>query len=385
MLRSTCHQDRSLDRRRATRSGEPFPRAVRTRPNQEEDQVVRGSAQHHSTLSRREEDSLAEAALTGDGEAFSRLTEPYRWELQVHCYRMLGSLDDAEDLVQETFLRAWRGLDGFEGRSTFRTWLYRISTNACLDALARAPRRSRAQSRPGGAEIEWLQPYPDHLLERVAPSHEQPEAVLVAKETVELAFLVAIQHLTPKQRAILILRDVLGWSAKETALLLEISIASANSALQRARPAMKRHLPQNRTDWGTGDTLTSEERDLLRRYMDAGERSDVSAMVALLSEDARLTMPPLPDRFLGRETIKAFTAEVFDPGSEHFHGQWKYIPTRANRQPAAAAYVRLPGDSLYRPQALIVMTTRYGRITDLVSFSPDLFPAFELPEVLVVA
>lgn len=345
-----------------------------------------GSAQNNRTLSQHEDGPLVKAALAGDDEAFSRLTEPYRWELQVHCYRMLGSLHDAEDLVQETYLRAWRGLDGFAGRSTFRAWLYRISTNACLDTLGRAPRRPRAQYVHGGTVrskgIEWLQPYPDHLLERVAPSHEQPEAMLVAKETVELAFLAAIQYLTPKQRAILILRDVLGWSAKETASLLEISVASVNSALQRARPAIKRRLPADRTDWGSEETLTGEERELLRRYMDAGERSDVSAMVELLSEDARLTMPPLQDRFLGREAIRTFALEVFDPASDRFHGQWKYIPTRANRQPAVAAYVRMPGDPLYRPQVLIVMSTGGGRITDLVGFPPNLFPAFELPEVL---
>lgn len=327
-----------------------------------------------------------DAARAGDGEAFSTLTERYRWELQVHCYRMLGSLDDAEDLVQETFLRAWHGLDGFEGRATFRAWLYRISTNACLDALDKAPRRSRARPSRGGpgrsGEVEWLQPYPDRLLERVAPSHEQPEAVLVAKETVELAFLAAIQHLTPKQRAILILRDVLGWSAKETASLLGVSVASANSALQRARPALKRHLPERRTDWGAASPPTDEERELLQRYMEAGERANVSAMVELLSEDARLTMPPFPERYIGREAIRAFALEVFDPGSARYHGEWRYVPTRANRQPAAAAYVRLPGEAFHRPQVLIVMEVDRGRITDLTGFPPDLFPAFELPAAL---
>src|SRR5918995_126434 len=175
--------------------------------------------------------------------AFSALVERHRRELQVHCYRMLGSLDEAEDLTQETFLRAWRKRASFEGRSTIRAWLYRIATNACLDALQRRPRRAT------GGGVAWLQPYPDELLEGVAAPGDEPDAAAVEKETIELAFMVAVQHLPPRPRAVLILRDVLGWSAKETAALLETSVPAANSALQRARAALKEHLPEHRSEW----------------------------------------------------------------------------------------------------------------------------------------
>jgi RNA polymerase sigma-70 factor (TIGR02960 family) len=178
------------------------------------------------------------AIARADEAAFSELVERYRPEMQVHCYRMLGSYEDSEDAVQETLLRAWRRRETFEGRSTFRAWLYRIATNACLDALGRRERRLQTAT---GAEVPWLQPYPDRLLEEVAASEEEPGALVVAKETIELAFIVAIQHLPPRQRAVLILRDVLGWTAKDTAALLETSVASVNSALQRARGALKRH------------------------------------------------------------------------------------------------------------------------------------------------
>ena len=188
-----------------------------------------------------------EAAITGDRDAFTAIAERHRRELQVHCYRMLGSFDDAEDLVQETFLRAWRSRATYQGRSTFRAWLYRIATNACLDALEKRP-RTPTQS----GEVTWLQPYPDRLLEDAAPSDAEPDALVVAKETIELAFLVAIQHLPPQTRAVLILRDVLGWPAKDTAALLDTSVAAVNSALQRAHAALKQHLPERRTDWAAG-------------------------------------------------------------------------------------------------------------------------------------
>src|SRR5688500_4983166 len=201
-----------------------------------------------------------------DEAAFAALVDRHRRELQVHCYRMLGSFEESEDLVQETFLRAWRKRQSFEGRSTVRTWLYGTAANACLDALERRPRRL------AGGEIPWLQPYPDHLLEEIASSDDEPDAAAVEKETIELAFLAAIQHLPPRPRAVLILRDVLGWSAKDAAALLETSVASVNSALQRARAGMKKHLPARRLEWAPGADASEAERVLLRRYVDATER-----------------------------------------------------------------------------------------------------------------
>jgi RNA polymerase sigma-70 factor (ECF subfamily) len=336
------------------------------------------------------EDALVvAAALAGDEAAFGALAERYRRELQVHCYRMLGSFDDSEDLAQETWLRAWGKRASFEGRSTFRAWLYRIATNACLDFLDRHPRRPLArplaperQVPALPAEIGWLQPYPDRLLEPSAPSVDGPEARLVAKETIELAFLAAIQHLPPRQRAVLILRDVLGWSGNDTAALLEVSVAAVKSALQRARPALKEHLPEQRLHWAPSFEPTPEERALLQRYMDAHERADIDALAALLREDALLTMPPHPMWFLGRESIMAFTADVFDPASPMYHGRWRGLTTRANRQPAAAHYVQRPGDVVYRAQCLDVLRIVDGKVAEITTFVPELFAAFGLPPTL---
>ena len=255
---------------------------------------------------------LQAAERYGDQPAFSQLVERHRRELQVHCYRMLGSLEDSEDLVQETFLRAWRGRAGFSHRETssFRAWLYRIATNACLDVLRGRPRRilppqvapagDPAAPPPPPADLPWLQPYPDRLLEPIAPAGDEPGAVVVARETIELAFLAAIQHLPPRQRAVFILRDVLGWSSKETALLLKASVASVNSALQRARATLRDRLPERRTEWAPSSGPSEEERELLRRYVEAHERSDADALAELLREDARLVMPPHPGTRGGR-------------------------------------------------------------------------------------
>src|SRR5688500_2857840 len=244
-------------------------------------------------MSPNEGSAAVAAARASDESAFAELVESYRRELQVHCYRMLGSFEDSEDLVQETFLRAWRKRASFEGRSSFRAWLYRIATNACLDALERRPRV--AAERDGAqpvAEIPWLQPYPDQLLEGIAASDAEPEAEVVAKETIELAFIAAIQLLPPRQRAVLIARDVLGWSAAESAALLDVTVAAVNSALQRARATLKQHLPRHRLDWAPGSEPSREERELLQRYMDASERGDAEAMIELLREDAFFAMPP---------------------------------------------------------------------------------------------
>jgi RNA polymerase sigma-70 factor (ECF subfamily) len=318
--------------------------------------------------------------LPGDEAAFAALFERHRRELQVHCYRMLGSLHDAEDLVQETFLRAWRNRESFEGRSSFRTWLYRIATNACLDALAR--RRARPVEVGGGyGEIQWLQPYPDHLLEEVADPEAGPDSTVVAKETIELAFLAAIQHLPPTQRAVLILRDVLGWSAKETASLLDTSVPSANSALQRARETMQRRLPARRAEWTRDPAPSEEERGLLRRYIEAHERADVDGFASLLSEGVSFSMPPQPTWVAGRdEVMRYLTANGF--GSPEVLGELRLVPVRANRQPGAANYVREPGDTEFRAMALDVLRFEAGRLVEMTAFPPALFPAFGLPLTL---
>jgi RNA polymerase sigma-70 factor (ECF subfamily) len=354
-----------------------------------EEALLRGSKLMGSNS---EDGMVVAAARAGDEAAFGALAERYRRELQVHCYRMLGSFEDAEDLVQETLLRAWRRRESFEGRATFRAWLYRIATNTCLDFLDRHPRRplprqlaatpDQPAPAPPPAEIPWLQPYPDRLLEPVAPSDAEPDSALVAKETIELAFLAAIQHLPPRQRAVLILRDVLGWSANETAALLEMSVAGVKSALQRARPTLRQHLPEERLHWAPAAAPTAEERALLQRYMEANERADMNALAELLREDVLLTMPPHPMWFMGRESILAFTAEVFDPASSWYHGQWRSLPTSANRQPAAAHYVKLPGDDTFRAQVLDVLRVVDGKIVEVMAFEPRLFPAFGLPPTL---
>jgi RNA polymerase sigma-70 factor (ECF subfamily) len=318
--------------------------------------------------------------LPADEAGFAALFERHRRELQVHCYRMLGSLHDAEDLVQETFLRAWRNREGFEGRSSFRTWLYRIATNACLDALAR--RRARPVKVEGGyGELPWLQPYPDHLLDEVAASEAGPDSTVVAKETIELAFMAAIQHLPPNQRAVLILRDVLGWPAKETASLLDTSVASANSALQRARETMQRRLPARRAEWTREAAPSEEERELLRRYIEAHERADVERFAELLSEDVNFSMPPQPTWVAGRDEVMRFlTANGF--GSPDVLGELRLVPVRANRQPGAANYVREPGDTEFRAMALDVLRFEGGRLVEMTAFPPELFPPFGLPLTL---
>jgi RNA polymerase sigma-70 factor, ECF subfamily len=319
-------------------------------------------------------------SLPRDEVEFEALFERHRRELQVHCYRMLGSLHDAEDLVQETFLRAWRNREGFEWRSSFRTWLYRIATNACLDALER--RKARPVEVGGGyGEVPWLQPYPDHLLDEIAATEAGPDSTVVAKETIELAFLAAIQHLPPTQRAVLILRDVLGWSAKDTASLLDTSVPSANSALQRARETMQRRLPERRAEWAREASPSEEERELLRRYIEAHERADVDGFASLLSEDVSFSMPPQPTWVTGRdEVMRYLTAHGF--GSREVIGELRLVPVRANRQPGAANYVREPGDSEFRAMALDVLRFEGGRLVEMTAFPPELFPAFGLPRTL---
>jgi RNA polymerase sigma-70 factor (ECF subfamily) len=324
------------------------------------------------------------AAVAGDRDAFAAVTARYRHELQVHCYRMVGSLEDAEDMVQETLLRAWRRRETFRGRSTVRAWLYGIATNACLDALDRRGRRllppavasaaDPAAPPPPASEIGWLEPYPDQLLDELADEEAGPDETIVGRETVELAFLVAIQHLPPRQRAILILRDVLGWSAREAAEALGTSVIATNSALQRARATLKDKLPPRRVEWARAETQDAEERSLLARYVDAWNRSDVDGLVALLTEDARLAMPPTPAWYDGREAIGIFLAgyPLAPTTPPHIH-----VPTRANRQPAFAVFLSGDPGTKPRPLGLEVLRIEHGLIAEIDIFlQPELVERF---------
>jgi len=319
-------------------------------------------------------DAAVASAVAGDESAFAALVERHRRELHVHCYRMLGSFEEAEDLVQETFLRAWRNRGSFEGGPGFRAWLYRIATNACLDAIRRSKRR--LPSLHSFAEVPWLQPYPDRLLDELAPSEAEPHAVVVAKETIELTFLAVIQLLPPRQRATLVLRDLLGWSAGETASLLDTSVAAANSALQRARATLRERLPTRPSEW-SGSEPSDEERVLLRGFIDAHERADAAAAVALVREDIRVTMPPHPWCFDGLAAIEPLLHEGLTAP-----GDWRLVPTRANRQPTAASYLRAPGDSEFRAFKFDVLRVEDGKIVEITTFDASLFSAFGLPPTL---
>jgi RNA polymerase sigma-70 factor, ECF subfamily len=330
------------------------------------------------------EEQVVGAATAGNEAAFTQLFERYRGELQVHAYRMLGSYEDAQDAVQEAGFRAWRSRATYDGRATFRAWLYRITTNACLRILERRPQRlvpyeagpaAELGARPQPpADLPWLQPYPDHLLDEGL----QPGDAVVARETIELAFLAAIQHLPPRQRAVLILRDALDWPADDTAAVLEMSLAAVNSALQRARATMKERLPAARIEWAGVAEAGDAERSLLQTYMEAFERHDDRQLVALLREDVRLAMPPHPTWYEGRDAVAAFLAGVaFAPGSEAH----RFMPTRANRQPAFGVYRGEGADA--RPFAINVVEIESGLVAEMHFFKyPELFHAFGLPDKL---
>jgi RNA polymerase sigma-70 factor (TIGR02960 family) len=316
------------------------------------------------------------AAIAGDKPAFAALTERHRRELHVHCYRMLASFDEAEDAVQETFLRAWRGRDRFDGSSLFRAWLYRIATNVCLDMLRQSSRRPATMR--SFADVPWLQPYPDRLLDEVAPSDDQPDAVVVERETIELAFLAAMQLLPPAQRAAFIVRDVLGWPASEAASLLGTSVAAANSALQRARATMREHLPARRAEWSAGEP-SAVERALLERFIDAHERCDAAAAIAISAQDIRITMPPRPYCFEGLAAVAPLLERAF---GEDRDGDWRLVPTRANRMPTAASYLRRPGDTVFRAFKFDVLRVEDGLIVEITTFGAGQFQAFDLPPTL---
>jgi RNA polymerase sigma-70 factor (TIGR02960 family) len=308
-----------------------------------------------------------------DETEFGRLAERHRHELQVHCYRMLGNFEDAEDVVQETLARAWRARDGFTGTG-FRAWLYKIATNASLDTIRRKQRHVTAADSI--AEVAWLQPYPDHLLDLAAPADAEPDRVAVARETIELAFLVALQLLPAQQRAVLVLRDVLDWSARETAELLDTSVAGVNSALQRARVTLRDKVPGR--DELAPDTPSDVERDLLARYIDVHQRADVSGLTDLVRDDIRITMPPHPWVYDGVPALAPLMQAAFG-GS---HGDWLLVPTMANRLPAAANYLRAPGDDLFRAFKIDVVRCAGDRIAEVTTFDNTLFAAFGLPPTM---
>ncbi len=293
-----------------------------------------------------------------DETAFSALVERHRRELQVHCYRMLGSFEESEDLTQETFLRAWRSRATYAGRASLRAWLYRIATNACLDALARRP---RVPTESG--EVPWLQPFPDELLASIAADEgEEPDAVVVARETIELAFIVAIQHLAPRPRAVLILRDVLGWRASETAELLDTTVASVNSALQRARAGLKEHLPERRSEWVASE-VSAADRALLRRYVEACEQGDAwsrwrRCCTRTCASRCRREPGILRRARRGRRRAGSRAASATRRSSAGCAAS----STQANLQPAVACYVKGPGEERYRSLALDVLTVVDGTI-----------------------
>jgi RNA polymerase sigma-70 factor, ECF subfamily len=338
----------------------------------------------------REAELLA-AAQDGDEAAFQRLVEAHRGELHAHCYRMLGSVHDAEDALQEALLRSWRGLDRFAGRSSLRSWLYKIATNACLDAIGRRPRRvlpiDYAPADPHGGpgeplvESTWVEPYPDEAM-GVEDGYAAPEARYERREGVELAFVAALQHLPANQRAALILREVLGFSAKEAAAMLDTSTASINSALQRARAAVEERTPersQQETLRALGDDGV---REVVESYVDAWERGDVEAVVAMLTEDAAFTMPPLQTWFRGREEIAIFLAGWPMSGA----WRWKTRRVRANGQEAIAFYTWDEDVGVYERFALNVLTFRGDKIGEVDAFltrsteDPDREVIARLPE-----
>jgi RNA polymerase sigma-70 factor (ECF subfamily) len=326
-----------------------------------------------ATSAPREQNFLA-AAQGGDEQAFGSLVEPYRSELHAHCYRMLGSVFDAEDALQEVYLRAWRALARFEGRSSFRSWLYTISTNTCLNQIAKRPKRvlpidygpaADPHDMPGQPVTEsvWVEPYPDEMI-GIEDGLASPDARYEQRESIELAFVAALQHLPANQRAVLILREVLGFSAKEVAEALDTSVASVNSALQRARVAVEERVPEQSQQETLRNLDDDEVRELVDRYVDAWQRNDVQQFAAMLAEDANFSMPPLATWWHGRESIATWAA------NSSMSGDWNWRPviTRANGQIALAFYEFDDDEQAYLPFALNVLTLRGKQVSDVVAF-----------------
>ncbi len=327
------------------------------------------------------EQALA-SARGGDEAAFRELTDPYRGELQLHIYRIVGSAQDAEDLLQETLLAAWRGLASFEERASLRAWLYRIATNRSLDVLRASRRRheSRMTEMPEPTrygEPVWLQPYPDVLLEGVPDHAPGPEALYEAKEAVALAFIAGLQHLPPQQRAVLVLRDVLGFRAAEVAETVDTTEASVNSLLRRARAAFESRLPASGRDRAPLPH-SQLERDIVGRFAEAIETGDTDGVVALLTDDAWLTMPPEPYEYQGHSTIGAFLRD-----RTARRGTPLLVPTRANGQPAFGCYFPSPQTEIARPAAMLVLTLEADRISAITWFGDSsVFRHFGLPRIL---
>jgi len=322
-----------------------------------------------------QERALLEAARDGDEEAYRQLVEPYQRELHAHCYRMLGSVHDAEDALQEASLRAWRGLGRFEGRSSLRSWLYTIATNTCLNQIARRPKRVLPVDfgpaadphgpPPGAPQVEsaWIEPYPDERL-GLDDGLASPEARYEQRESVELAFTAALQHLPATQRAVLILREVLGFSAREVADSLDTTPASVNSALQRARKTVDERLPDESQQTTLRSLGDDKIRGIVEGYMDAMQRGDVDRVVTMLAEDAAWSMPPLASWYRGRDALAAFLARAPLSGA----WRWRHLPAHASGQPAIGSYSWDPETGAYLPFALDVLTLRGTKIQEVTSF-----------------
>jgi len=328
---------------------------------------------------------LISRARTGDGEAFRELTEPYRRELQVHCYRMLGSIADAEDALQDTLLDAWQGLAGFEGRASVRTWLYRIATNRCLKARRLASRRPAKEWDVPGVqppeptrigEVVWLEPLPDALLEGGTGVPPGPEARYEQTESISLAFVTALQLLPPRQLAVLVLRDVLGFHAYEVAEMLDSTTESVNSALKRARAGLQRRQPASADCEPPPMAGSPAEGALVAKFVRAYESADLDALVALLTDDVFMSMPPMPLEYEGRDVVARFCALLFGAG-RNYH----LVPTRANGQPAFGLYVHAPG-GVRHATSLLVLTLDGHRICGMTHFENSVLPWFGLPRSL---
>ena len=328
---------------------------------------------------------LMARARAGDGDAFRELTEPYRRELQVHCYRMLGSFQDAEDALQDTLLAAWQGLRGFEGRASIRTWLYRIATNRCLNALRATKRRPAMEwnvpeveppepTRLG--EVVWLEPYPDALLEGAIDRPLGPEARFEQTEAISLAFVTALQLLPARQRAVLILRDVLGYHADEVADMLDSTVESVNSALKRARSGLQRRLPPVDRRQPPPPPDSPAEQALVAKFVRAYESGDIDALVALLTDDVCVSMPPIPLEYQGRDVVARFFACVIPRRA------YDLVPTRANGQLAFGAYLRVPTGGIRHGAGLLVLTVTGDRICAVTRFDNSVLPRFGLPRSL---
>jgi RNA polymerase sigma-70 factor (TIGR02960 family) len=328
---------------------------------------------------------LITRARAGDGDAFRELTEPHRRELQVHCYRMLGSFQDAEDAVQDTLLTAWQGFGGFEGRASIRTWLYRIATNRCLNALRSASRRPAKEwnipevepPEPTGlGEVVWLEPFPDALLEGAIDMPLGPEARYEQTEAISLAFVTALQVVPPRQLAVLILRDVLGYHANEVADMLDSTVESVNSALKRARASMQRRLPPTGEREPPPAPDSPSEQALVAKFVRAYGSGDSDALVALLTDDIYVSMPPIPLEWHGRDVVARFCASFIGPDRKY-----DLVPTRANGQPAFGAYFRAPTGTR-RGTGLLVLTLTGDRICAITRFENSVLPWFGLPRSL---